>query len=140
METIPNEVLKVLALKIYKRCVGLEEYKEIKNTIDKYPQYFKWEHIYKNIPEEFHNKYETEERILFLSFYPPKESNRKEGEGIWSWIRRQEPAPSKITARDLQEVVEHVFVTAPKIKKEYEAAKIKLWNKHYKKYKLKYRE
>lgn len=137
---LPSEVVEVMMYALSKQAVGLQTYKRLEATIEKYPEYFPWEHIYNNIPSQVHIDYMEQERLLFLSFYPLKESDIKGGEGIWSWVRRQGHPPSKITKEDLQELANQVFVVALKIKKEYETAKIKLWGKHYKKYKLKYRE
>jgi hypothetical protein len=120
--------------------VGLQTYQRLESTIEKYPDYFPWEYIYNSIPLEVHNNYIKQEKLLFLSFYPLKEYALKDGEGLYSWLKRQEPIPIKITKQDLQKLANQVFVTAPKIKTEYETEKVKLWNKHYKKYKLKYRE
>jgi hypothetical protein len=138
LENIPNEVIEVWAYQMSKQPVGTEPYKRLQDTINKYPEHFPQEHIYNSIPNEVHIKYREESIALRLTFYPRKESDIQEGEGIYSWVRRQQPVPLKITNLDLQKLAEKVFVTAPKIKKEYETAKKKLWNKHYKKYKLKY--
>lgn len=92
------------------------------------------------VPQEVHDKYYEEKEELRLKFYPRKESDIQPGEGLWNWVKRQEATPTKITNLDIQELAEKVFVTAPKIKKEYETEKRKLWNKHYEKYKLRYKE
>lgn len=136
----PKEVIEVFAHLMLKRPVGEETYKRIQETINKYPEYFPQQHIYNSIPKEVHSKYSEEKLNLYYSFYPKKDSDIKLGEGIYSWVRRQEPVPLKITNLDIQELAEKVFVTAPKIKKEYEKEKRKLWNKHYEKYKLRYEE
>jgi hypothetical protein len=62
----------------------------------------------------------------------------KEGEGLVAYTRRA--SESNIKKSTLEEILNYVFVTAPKIKKEYEKEKRKLWNKHYKRYNLKFRD
>ncbi len=137
VKNIPQEVLIVWAMQRGTKYVGADMYRQIQDTIEKYPEYFPWEHTYSSIPQEVHNKFEEESDDLQLSFYPRKESDIKPGEGIYSWLKRQEPVVLKQV--DIEEALDYLFVTAPKIEKQYEIEKIKLWNKHYKKYNLKYK-
>ena len=138
LENIPFEVQKVWAYQSLNQSVGLELYREIEASIEKYPQYFQWEHTYNNIPKEVHSKYSEEKLDLYYSFYPPSGKDMKEGEGLVAYTRRA--IKSNIKKSTLEEILNYVFVTAPKIKKEYEKEKRKLWNKHYKRYNLKFRD
>ena len=138
LENIPFEVQKVWVYQSLNQPVGLELYKEIESIIKKYPQYFEWEHIYNSIPKEVHSKYSEEKLDLYYSFYPPSGKDMKEGEGLVAYTRIA--SESNIKKSTLEEILNYIFVTAPKIKKEYEKEKRKLWNKHYKRYNLKFRD
>jgi hypothetical protein len=140
INSVPKEVIEVWGYQMSKQSIGMETYKRLQDTIETYPEYFPQETIYKTIPQEVHDKYYEEKKELRLKFYPRKESDIQPGEGLWDWARRQEAAPIKITNLDIKELAEKISVTAPKIKKQYETEKRKLWNKHYKKYKLRYEE
>lgn len=140
LSDIPFEVQKVWAYQSLNQSVGLNLYKEIEATIEEYPQYFQWEHTYNSIPKEVHSKYSEEQLNLYYNFYPPKESDLKPGEGIYNWVRRQEAVPAKINIKYLEKALKYIYDTAPKIKKEYETEKRKLWDKYYKEYNLKYRK
>lgn len=126
LEDLPNEVIEAMFYTSghIKYC-GSEKYKQIMDTIEKYPQYFPWETLYYSIPEEVHEKYGEKLFELEDKFYPKEEPK---------------PYDSKFNIEQLKEIFNEVYVNQPKIKREFEVAKKKLWNEHYKKYKLKYRE
>lgn len=140
LSDIPFEVQKVWAYQSLNQSVGLELYKEIEATIEKYPQYFQWEHTYNSIPKEVHSKYSEEQLNLYYSFYPPSGLEMKEGEGLVGYMRRVEEENKNKPEKSMREVIIEICETAPKIKKEYETEKRKLWDKHYKEYNLKYRK
>lgn len=136
----PKEVIEVFAHLMLKRPVGEETYKRLQETINKYPEYFPQQHIYNSIPKEVHQKYQEEKLNLYYSFYPPSGAGMKEGEGLVGYMDRIQEENKNKPQKSMKEVIVEIFETAPKIKKEYEKEKRKLWNKHYKKYKLRYEE
>jgi len=135
-ENIPFEVLKVSLYKGVNRYVSAETYKRLQATIDKYPEYFPWEHKYKSIPQEVHDLYHKEEIELYYSHYPRSGGGMKEGEGIVAYMRRVQEENKNKPVKPLVEVIEDVFTK----ENQYNILKKKLWNKHYSKYKLKYNE
>jgi hypothetical protein len=140
MENIPNEVAWVWALQYSRSPVGAETYNKVEEVIDKYPEWFRQEHIYKNIPQEVKNSFETEKDALYLSFYPRQESDIKEGEGIFNYLRRQEVLPAKINQENLEERFNYVFNVLPQKEREYKKQLKKLHLKHFGKYKYKFEE
>ena len=138
IEDAPWEVQKVWLHRLSK-YVGSEVYKEIQETTAKYPEWFPWETLYNSIDKTVHNDYIKAETELYFSFYPrAKSDDIREGEGLWGYVKRQ--PVYKPTEENLKSAVNYLFVEAPKIKRDYEIARKKLWNKHYSKYKLKFRE
>lgn len=134
MKDLPANVIEAMFHLSNGSQVGLETYKCVEETVKQYPEYFPWETKYNSIDKSVHEKYEDELSLLFKSFFPPTPMDIQPGEGIYAWSKRvseesfknKEPFSTK-TITD-------------KINKEYEfkKAKEKLWNKHYRKYKLKY--
>jgi hypothetical protein len=139
LENLPYEVIEVIAYQMAKRPVGLETYNKIKETIDKYPQYFPWEHLYNSIPSEVHARYNAEELSLYYSFYPPSGGGMKQGEGIVAYASRLNEENKNKPTQSLEECIKDMFQASVKRKKQYEKEKKKLWDKHYKKYNLKLR-
>jgi hypothetical protein len=88
LNDVPFEVQKVWVYQHLSQPVGLELYKEIEATIERYPEYFQWEHTYNSIPQEVHSKYSEEKLNLYYIFYPPSDINIKQGEGLVGYMKR----------------------------------------------------
>lgn len=134
MKEIPAEVREVVILNRIGALVGLEKLRWIQEIMDKYPEYFEWEHIYSKIPQEVHNAFQVEA-------YPKEESNAiPYGEGLWTQLSKSPPSPvKKLTKEDLYE-----FFAQQREKDEAqvdnEKRVRKVWDKHYGKYNLIYRD
>lgn len=139
MKDLPVNVIEAMFHLSNGSQVGLETYKRVEETVKQYPEYFPWETKYNSIDSSVHEKYEEKLSSLFNSFFPPTPMDIQPGEGIYAWsmrmnevsLKNQEPFSTKT-----------IKAFTDKINKQYEfkKAKEKLWNKHYKKYKLKYND
>ena len=138
LENIPNEVAWVWAIQMSKSPVGMETYNKVQDVIDRYPEWFQQEHVYRNIPQEVKDSFESEKDVLHLSFFPRKEMDIKPGEGIFNWMKRQEPVV--LLKKDAEESFRRVFVELPAKEKDYKKQLKQLHLKHFKKYKYKFEE
>lgn len=131
---IPNEVLWVLTLP---RCVGSDTYRRVEEIIAKYPEYFPWETKYNSIPKEVHQAYIKEK-------YPDRDKPISCGEGLIAEMRKSEVKYyNDYLGKSFQELWDDLLNMEQQIRvKEAERYKKdkKLWDKHYKKYKLEFRE
>lgn len=133
-EDIPNEVLWVLALP---RLVGSDTYKKAEEIIAKYPEYFPWETKYNSIPFEVHKAYNKEK-------YPDRDKPIPTGEGLIAEMKKSEIKHyNDYLGKSFQEIWDDLLNMEHQIRvkeaKRYKEAK-KLWDKHYKKYNLKFKE
>lgn len=134
---IPSEVMWVATIKYSGIRVSIETYNKMNDIIDKYPQYFQWEHKYNSIPSEVHEAFDRE---CYPQRYEPIvfDSN---SEGILAQMNKQQPI-NMGEGFNLLELFEKYQENLNK-EREAEIAKEKrvkaIWKKHYSKYKLKYR-
>ena len=135
---IPDEVMKVYTIGHYGQPIGMELYNECQKVIDKYPQYFEWEHKYKKIPKEVHEAYLDE---LYPDRHKPIDWEYKgdKSKGILATIREQQPYTGKVTKQDMIDFFEYPQKQREKERQETQRQKA-IWDKHYKKYKLEYRK
>jgi hypothetical protein len=136
---IPSEVSMVLALQAIGRPVGSKMYEFVCETIEKYPQYFQWEHTYKKIPQSVHDAYRDE-------CYPKKEQATEcaieDGVGLMEYIRRRD-AVTIVTKPLTMESFLDGFKALEKRDQERvieNNRRKKIWNKHYKAYGLVFRD
>lgn len=135
-DDLPKDVVEVKALQISKCAIGSTLYKKAMDTIEKYPQYFPWEHNYKSIPKEVHDAFLKEA-------YPEKFMKPKyvEFNGVLSKTEKIKTATFD-SGRNLYDILKDIKVTIEKnrIEEIKNDNRIKsIWNKHYKKYGLSYR-
>ncbi len=136
LEDIPSEVWWVVSLQHRNQPVGLEVYNRIQEIIDKYPEYFEWEHKYKAIPDEVHEAFNNE-------CYPPEKPVKSNGKGIMAYIEESEVVTFSVNKKDIIQLLKgwQESVELEREKKDAETRRIKkIWNKHYGKFKLKYRK
>jgi len=138
MKDIPFEVIEAQCLLFLKNPVGMETYKRVEDTVKKYPEYFPWETKYNSINKSVHENYDKELSVLFDSFYPRTPMDIKPGEGIVAWESRQKVVKWGEPV-DFDELSKNLTNKLNK-DSDFKIAKKILWDKHYKKYKLKYQE
>ena len=133
LQNIPDEVLWVLTLPRY---VGSDTYKKAEEIIAKYPEYFPWETKYNSIPKEVHQAYIKEK-------YPDKDEPIVCTGGISQMIKDEPFVYKEYTPEGIGEWFKQLEV----ITRDAKNAAIvqrkkdkKLWDKHYKKYNLEFRE
>lgn len=131
MKNVPNDVLEAMVYLFNNQPVGQELYHKIENTIIKYPEYFPWETKYNSIDSSVHGLYDKEKSDIYYRFYPRKEF--KKGKGMIAYINRQQELSESLPKRPLEKILKEI------IEKEENYKKVEktLWNKHYKKHKLK---
>lgn len=145
---IPEEVFGVYHLQKCNAIIGTETFKEAQRIIDKYPQHFPWEHKYKSIPQEVHDAYNKEIGNDFASLFKiiqaPLFDGSTRGKGIFqsmvdSGVQKAEPFTNESFIKAFQDMND-MFTEKERKEQEEEKRKEKIWNKHYGKYKLKYRK
>ena len=128
---IPHDVWWVWTIQYANQPVGSDTYNKIQEIIDKHPQYFEWEHKYKKIPQDVHDAFLKE---CYHQIFEP--------------INKSEKLITKITKLEpTKPTIKEWIDTLKKFKNQIHTKKIKqnetakhICNKHYKKYKLKYRD
>jgi hypothetical protein len=142
LEDIPNEVLWVLSIKWSKQPAGMTIYNKIQEVVDKYPQYFEWEHQYKAIPQNVHDAFLKE--CYPERFEPIKwDESINKGEGLMAQISKQEPVKFPSTQKELVEILnnfEKGMNESEQRRIDYEKKVRKIWDKHYRKFGLECRE
>jgi len=134
---IPDEVWHVKAIQFSKQPVGLATLNRVKEVIAKYPEYFTWEHKYESLPKEVHEAFEKEAYPKKLEWIP-KEVNCNEG-FLAQIEKRVTYNPQSFTAKDLTDFMENIK-NEVNLKWEHERKITAIWDKHYKKYGLEFRE
>jgi len=134
IDEIPKDVLWVCMMQ-QAWFVGSETYDKIHEIIEKYPNYFPWEHTYKKVPSEVHQAYRKEKECMYNEMYPPVKYNN--GDGIIAQLDK------KVNFNDIPLLSFSQFIelqqSAINKEAEYEKRLKKLWDRHYSKYKLEYR-
>lgn len=136
---IPGEVMWVWALQFSCQHVGAETYKKMYDIINRNPKYFEWEHRYKNIPKEVHEAYLDE---LFPDRHKPIrfESDEVFDGYIPQIMKQSQPTDVKpITQQDINDLFNSLN-SQSLIEKKERLRRMEIWDKHYKKYNLKFRE
>jgi hypothetical protein len=126
---IPGEVLEVWVFLSFKGGVGSFIYNKIQDAIKKYPEYFPWEITYKSIPKEVHEAY-------YKDLWGP------DGEMFGNPRPVKESKPLAV-AKNLLQAFQEVLNRQDQEKKDQaeHRKKVKsIWDKHYKKFNLEYRE
>jgi len=139
LNDIPNEVWWVHIIKMQGFC-GSSNYQKCKEIVERYPEHFPDEAIYRKIPKEVHEAYDMDtsynhQSVCELLEFPPL----PKGDGLIAEIEKGEMKPynRNATIKDFQEAFEMIEKNwRDEEKAEYERAKI--WNKHYAKYGLYY--
>lgn len=128
----PEEVQKVWVIQMMGSPIGSDLYKEVQDIISRNPKYFPYETAYNKVPQEVHESYLDE-------MYPNRHellwecSDSKEVEGFCGIISlAKESAPIEKMS------VEEIFKIL--IDKEAQDRKKQIWDKHYKKYGLEFRD
>jgi hypothetical protein len=149
-QEIPSEVIYVSSLIQSGQPVGTKTYDFIQNTIKKYPQYFPWETKYASIPQEVHDAYrkevggsDAETLEDMIKEFESKSGVIPSGSGMISQIMNADFSEAKttnldFTKADLEAFINSILESDKEYAKEKEREK-EIWDKHYKKYGLKYR-
>jgi hypothetical protein len=141
MNNIPHKVLVVKAMLATRAIVGSDTYKLIEDTIDKYPEYFEWEHKYHTIPDEVHNAFMKEAYPERWESYNNigKSIESGNGKGIMQYIRESEVEVGTLSKAVFDKLIDDINNRAEVEYENKERIK-KIWYKHYGKYNLKFRE
>ena len=136
---IPDEVLWASVIISTSHGIGVDTYEKIEEIIAKYPEYFPWETKYNSIPKEVHQAYIKEK-------YPDRDKPivcTSDGEGLYSKIKNEPFVYRKYTPEEIVEwfrQLDTITTNARNAAIVQRKKDKKLWDKHYKKYNLEYRE
>lgn len=129
----PEEVQKVWVIQMMGSPIGSDLYKEVQDIISRNPKYFPYETAYNKVPQEVHEAYFDEMRKstidTFESFFGDKEEIK------------QTPKPTEV--KTLKEILEDLIAQDAKnrkIREDETKRKKEIWDKHYKKYGLEFRD
>jgi len=139
LDKIPEEVWRVWAIEQAGHPVGAKTYAEIQKIIDKYPEYFPWEHKYKSIPQEVHDAFTRE---CYPERFKPYEWTEFKGMSLIEQIQQELTAIVPLTKESFTKIFTDMIEQDNRKRKEKFEEEIrvkKIWNKHYSKYKLEYR-
>lgn len=137
IEDVPADVWEVWAIRMVGQPIGMTTWNRCNEIIKRYPEWFEWEHKYDKIPKEAHEAYQRE---AHPERYEPIKLGTEEGfVGIIPSLSPPQPEPE----RSLKEVFAMLFKQQQEARelKDAENKKAKaIWDKHYSKYGLEYRE
>lgn len=142
-EDIPSEVWWVFSILMSGHPVGMKTCNEIHAIIEKYPEHFPWEHLYKSIPESVHDAFSRE---CYPERYRPFEevfADVNSQKGLMQQIRDTPLFKTPSTQQELIQMFDNYEkrLRDDHNKKIAEQKRIKsIWDKHYKKYGLECRE
>lgn len=128
---MPEEVKWAIGTMICMPMMGANLYNKIKDIIERYPQYFPWEHKYSSIPEDVHKAYREELEVtlsLYLDREKPIYSPPKDNGDFYEYMQACIDFIHQCGIRNIDE-----RIAANKIEKE-------IWDKHYSKFGLEFRE
>lgn len=135
IEDVPDEVLRCWQLQSLP-FVGMGTMEEINRIVEKYPEWFEWEHKYAAIPKEVHEAFNKE---LYPPVKMPEFNDKDAGKGILERLKDNTPTTVSITASDVNQFFN--LMESQRIERqEFERRKYKLFKKHYGKYGLEWRE
>jgi hypothetical protein len=140
LSDMPDDVVWALMLQNSRQPVGTETYNNVINIVKQYPDWFEWEHKYAAIPQEIHDAYWEEIK--------PKIEPNKEvyGRGIIDAIQEGVVSPEELaenSKKSLRQMLEEIALSEyhrKEQKRAQERLNETIWNKHYSKYNLEYRE
>lgn len=138
---IPAEVWEVWMIQRSGQPIGMSTWERCNEVIKKYPQFFEWEHKYDKIPQFVHDAYKREA----YSFELPMPKGDRGYIDIIPTLLSDVEVVDTATQKPmtLLEMTTRVFIADQEERKRKEAARIerkRVWDKHYYKYGLEYRE
>ncbi len=145
-DEIPNEVWWAHSILHIGQPVGSFVYSELERITKQYPEHFPWETTYNSIPKEVHDAYKLEAfgKVADYRKMPLFDNEVPLGKGIEHEISEMEkgaikmPYNGECTQQDLIDFFDRLAENE-KREQEEKARMIKIWNKHYSKYKLPYK-
>lgn len=141
LEEVPHEVQMAMIILYSKNPVGIETYEMVIDIVERYPQFFKWEHKFNSIPQEIHDAFLNEcypERFEATKHIESK----NDGKGILEQIMENPPTQIKFTRESFEENYkkwQEELIEEEKRKVIEEKRIKKIWDKHYQKFGLEFR-
>jgi hypothetical protein len=140
LDDIPEEVMEVWAIQsITGGMMGSEMYQKCMEAFKKYPKYFHWEHTYYHVvPKEVHEAFKDE---LYPDRHKPIEYK---GNGLIPDVMAMKPtvvecSPSTKSLNELLQEMVDIDNRAKKEERQHHKKVKAIWDKHYSKYKIEYR-
>lgn len=123
--------------------IGRSTLEKCIETIRKYPDHFPWEHQYTKIPNEVHEEFKDE---MNPDRHKPVDwdwNNDPPRKSVMEQIKEKSYTYREVTYESVIKMLDDVITREnnERIAEQQQIAREKtIWNKHYKKYNLKYRE
>ena len=142
LENMPTEVFWVMSLE--GSMVGTKTFDKIHSIIEKYPEWFPWENEYSKIPQEVHDAFRKEA-------YPKQPNfdemiNDVDNKPRKTFLQQINEAPTitykELSTEEILSAFQQMIENSERQERErhIEQERVeRIWNKHYKKYKLPYR-
>lgn len=138
---IPQDVLFVWGIEYARQPVGITMWNEIKAIKNKYPEWFTWDAAYDKIPQWIHDAYRREAYSFEM-----KPIKQNEGcVGIIPTLLAEPEIVDRATGKTMSivEMFAKLFENDRKERERREVERIerkRIWDKHYSKYGLEYRD
>lgn len=138
---MPHEVWWAWCIQEQGFC-GSNTMRELNRIIDEYPEYFPWEHKYKEIPKSVHDAFSRE--CYPKQFEPIKWEENNDGKGMWGVVKNTKSVD--VVIKDNEQLSDILKGFSENMKKRdqkriaNEKRIKKIWDKHYRKFGLECRE
>jgi hypothetical protein len=145
LSDVPADVIWVWSVEAMCTHVGSAMYQKMNNIVKANPMYFPWEHKYDSIPDEVHKAFNDE---AYSDTFQWIEAGKDIEPGVGLMQQLVNESNKVVPYVPIQGEVEYEKVWTEFIQREIdrrkqreerEAELERIWNKHYRKYKLKYR-
>ena len=126
---VPLEVFEVWAIQTAGQPVGMSTWDYCDAIIKKYPEWFPWEHKYDKIPKRVHEAYCKE----LMEPQPVEQES-----GLPVTVQQIKESPVSFT-----EMISCLFKSEQKRRESQQRERKRrksIWDRHYKKYKLEFRD
>lgn len=145
LSDVPADVVWVWSVEAMYTHVGSAMYQKMNDIVAANPMYFPWEHKYESIPDEVHKAFNDE---AYPDTFQWIESGKdiEPGVGLMQQLINESskvvPMPAVKNDAHAEQLWTEFFqreIDRRKQREEREAELERIWNKHYRKYKLEYR-
>jgi hypothetical protein len=131
-EKIPQEVLEHFSVSAVPIRIGAKLYQRLLMIEEKYPQWFPWETKYKSIPQQVHIAYQKEAGL----YRDPNQKIECKSNGLTEIVKNITLKALTLEDLNFHKRIEDKRKEEDRLNKESK----KIWDKHYSKFELEFRE